>query len=278
MPDKTDIAYFGPAGTFTHQAALYYNGNANMKPYHTIDDLLEAVNLGHASLGVVPLENSTEGVINATLDNLIFETDLFIKAELSLKISQNLFVRDENSKKEIKKILSHPQGLAQCRKFLRQYYPNAEYVPAASTSEAVKTAAESAEAVAAIGNTLAGLIYNLRPVKENIQDFAENTTTFVVVTKENTAPPKAGFKTSIALSLKDKPGELHKMLDIFAVWDINMTKILSRPARGKPGEYVFFIDFGGFEDALYVNDALKMIRRKAGFLKELGSYPVIVAK
>lgn len=270
-----DIAYLGPAGTFTQQAAYFYQKNAEMLAYQTIDEVIEAVDKGMASLGIVPIENSTEGTVNATLDTLIFDAQVFIKEELSLKISQNLFIKKENEGKEIKKILSHPQGLAQCRKFMRENFPGAETVATASTAEAAKIVSESEEVLAAVGNSLAGDIYGLHTMCENIQDQNENTTTFVVITKEDTSPPVMGYKTSLAFSKQDKPGELHKILDIFAIWDINMTKILSRPMRHKPGEYVFFIDFEGFDAIEDVNDALRMIRRKTNFFKLLGSYPVM---
>lgn len=270
-----DIAYLGPVGTFTQQAALFYNKDARMHAYQTIDEVIESVWRGEAPLGVVPIENSTEGTVNATLDTLIFDANLFIKAEISLKISQNLFMKKELTSEKIKAILSHSQGLAQCRKYLHKHYPEAETVPVSSTAEAAKIVSESGEALAAVGNSLAGKIYGLSTVKENIQDQNENTTTFVAVTKEDTSQPVKGYKTSLAFSMQDKPGELHKILDIFAIWDINMTKILSRPMRNKPGEYVFFIDFEGFETVEDVNDALKMIGRKTNFLKLLGSYPVL---
>ncbi|MDR3092196.1 MAG: prephenate dehydratase [Clostridiales bacterium] len=269
------IAYLGPRGTFTQQAAdLYAKGaGAVFDPRPTIDDVIADVDSGKTELGVVPIENSTEGTVNVSLDKLIFGAEVYIEAQLTLPVSQNMFVRPENAGKPVEKIISHPQALAQCREFISANYGAAELIPAASTAKAAEEVSRSGGSIAAVGNSLAGELYGLLTLHENIQDDAGNATIFAVLTKRDTSAPKDGFNTSVAFGVKNRPGELYRVLDIFAIWDINMTKILSRPMPGKTGEYVFFTDLSGERGDL--ESALEMVKRKAGFLKTLGSYPVV---
>ncbi|MCL2032931.1 MAG: prephenate dehydratase [Methanomassiliicoccaceae archaeon] len=278
------IAYLGPEGTFTEQAADFFvrstdHLEALLFPLSSIEDVFEAVENNKADYGVVPIENSIEGAVNTTIDTLIFDSKLFISKQLTLPIVQNLMVGEKNAGGKITKILSHPQALAQCRKFINKSYPDAVVEFVSSTAEAAKLAAscdgENGEIIAAIGSKVSADLYDLTTIHENIQNNKNNTTQFILLTKANTSLPKAGCSTSIVFSTEDKPGELYKILDIFAIWDLNMTKILSRPTKNRHGEYVFFIEISGYENTSDVSDALTMIKRKTSFFKNMGSYHTI---
>lgn len=274
------IAYLGPEGTFSQQAVIIYSSeyikesNPIFVPYQTIDEVIASVNTGKIPIGIVPFENSTEGTVNATLDTLIFDAEVSIIAQLSLKITQNLFIKPADDGLKITKILSHPQGLAQCRKFLQANFAGVLLSPQSSTAEAARIVADSDEPIAAVSNYLAGEIYGLKAVYTDIQDQSENSTTFVVISKtsKETVPDSDNYKTALVFSTLNKPGELYRILDIFSIWDINMTKILSRPMRNRPGEYVFYVDLEGRERD--ISDGLKMVKRKTGFCKILGSYSI----
>ncbi|MDR2698121.1 MAG: prephenate dehydratase [Candidatus Methanoplasma sp.] len=277
------IAYFGPEGTFTEQAARCFAGSMDgedisFSPLASIEDVFEAVETGAADCGVVPIENSIEGGVNTTIDTLIFDADLFISKQLSLPVVQNMMVSKKNADGRVSKILSHPQALAQCRKFINKHYPDAVTEASNSTAEAARiTAGCGLErgGTAAIGSKNSAEIYDLKIIHENIQDDKNNMTQFVLLTKTDTSAPMIGRKTSIAFSTEHRPGELYKILDIFALWDLNMTKIMSRPTKGRQWEYVFFIEIEGYENAADVADALTMIKRKTVFFKNLGSYQTL---
>lgn len=277
------IAYLGPEGTFTEQAARLIIKSIErdpvlLKPMTTIEDVFEQVESGRAGFGVVPVENSIEGAVNATIDTLIFDYGLFISNQFSMPVVQNIMVRNDNDKKAVTKILSHPQALAQCRKFINKHYQGAAIETVSSTSEAARIVAENVfgenEIPAAIGAGISAEIYGLKILHSGIQDSLNNTTQFITITKTDTSEPKLGCKTSLAFSTQNKPGELYKILDIFSIWDLNMTKIISRPTKNRHGEYVFFIDIEGYENLPDVRDALAMIKRKTSFYKNLGSYQV----
>ncbi len=264
--------YLGPKGTFTYQAAGLLVPGSERQPYYAIDDVLKAAITGEIQYGVVPIENSTEGFVNATLDSLIFDREgLYIKKELFLPVSHSIMALSGTKKEEIKRILSHPQALAQCRKYLNTYFKDVPLIPSASTAEAARLVAEGGVGDAAIAIEPAAEIYGLSVIDKEIQDQKFNHTRFILLSKEDTSLPKAGSKTSIAFSTANKPGELYKILDIFSLWDINMTAIISRPMRNCPGEYVFFVDIEGYDEN-DAKDALKMIRRKAKLFKNLGTY------
>ena len=277
------IAYLGPEGTFTEQAAKCFMDSMDqqglsLSPLASIEDVFEAVETGAAACGVVPIENSIEGGVNVTVDTLIFDSDLFISKQLTLPIIQNLMVSEKNAGAEITKIISHPQALAQCRKFINRTYPDAVIEVANSTAEAARAAASWQEGggnVAAIGPKNSAAIYGLKVIHENIQENNSNTTQFVLLTKTDTSAPKSGCSTSVVFSTKDRPGELNRVLGIFSIWELNMTRILSRPTKNRHGEYVFFIEISGYEDVADVSEALAMIERKTIFFKNLGSYRTI---
>ena len=274
------IAYLGPKGTFTEQAAMRFSilsgaQEFSPSPLTSIEDVFEAVETGAADCGVVPIENSIEGGVNAAIDTLIFDSDLFISKQLTLPIVQNLMVSEKNAGRDVTRIISHPQALAQCRKFINRVYPDATIEIAASTAEAAKIVAASSEAVAAIGPKNSADIYGLKIICENIQDNKNNTTQFILLTKTDTSLPKNGCSTSVVFSTKDEPGELYRVLGIFAIWNLNMTRILSRPTKNRQGEYVFFIEISEYGNAADVSDALTMIKRKTIFFKNLGSYQIV---
>lgn len=268
------IGYLGPAGTFSEQAALKIKGNNEIIPYHTIKEVIDAVNNGELDEGIVPIENSTEGTINITVDSLIFDSDLFIKKQVELSVEQNFLIKKETDPTKITKILSHPQGIAQCRSFIAKHFPQAETVETTSTSEAARIVSESNENIAAIGLKNSAEIYNLELYKESIQDNKNNFTTFVVVSKNSMTASVQNKKTSVAFSTVNEPGQLYRILDIFSIWDLNLIKIISRPMRNKPKEYVFFVDIEGNNSDEDLADSLNMVTRKSSFFKFLGSYTI----
>jgi len=278
------IAYLGPEGTFTEQAAKYFAETTrqsilSLLPQATIEEVFEAVENNKADAGVVPFENSIEGAVTTTIDTLIFDSKLFISKLLTLPVEQNLIINGKDAGRKISKIVSHPQALAQCRKFINKHYSGVPVEITNSTAEAVRMVAEdnreSNEVIAAIGSQYAAEHYSLKVAHRNIQSSKNNSTQFILLTKTNTSLPKIGCSTSIAFSTEDKPGELYKVLDIFAIWDLNMTKIMSRPTKNKQGEYVFFVEISGYDSVSDVSDALTMIKRKTSFFKNLGSYSSI---
>ncbi|MCL2510040.1 MAG: prephenate dehydratase [Methanomassiliicoccaceae archaeon] len=275
------IAYLGPEGTFTEQAAKSFIGalderGLSLSPLASIEDVFEAVENGTAAYGVVPIENSIEGGVNVTIDTLIFDSDLFISKQLTLPIVQNLMISEKNAGKKVTKILSHPQALAQCRKFINRMYPDAIVEAANSTAEAAKAASrESGEVIAAIGPKNSAELYGLKIIHENIQENKKNSTQFVLLTKKDTSEPKSGCSTSVVFATKDKPGELNRVLGIFSIWELNMTRILSRPTKNRQSEYVFFIEISGYDEAADVAEALAMIKRKTIFFKNLGTYRIV---
>lgn len=272
------LGYLGPKGTFSEQAALLYADkcvkDCEFEMFFNITDVIAAVNEGAIDRGIVPLENSIEGTVTSTVDTLIFDTELFIQRDLILKINQNLMARPGIKIGDVKKIVSHPQGLAQCRKYIRSIGVR-ETSDVSSTAEAAHIVSESSEAVAAIAPGRAAEVYGLEIIGKNIQDDGTNATRFVVISKEETEL-RAGVKTSIAFTLDDdnSPGRLYKVLDILNIYEINMIKIESRPAKHKLGTYVFYIDLVA-ENEEDLRDAVKMIKRKVAFFKFLGSYSTI---
>jgi len=268
------LGYLGPSGTFSEQAAFIVNDKYNfeLRKYRTIWEVLESVDKSDIDIGIVPIENSTEGTVNITVDSMIFDINVFIQSEIILSVKHNFMVNKNCKTDNITKVLSHPQALAQCRMFLRKNYPKAELINTASTSEAVKTVSESNENWAAIGIKRCADIYNLNIIYENIQDNDNNYTQFVVISKNNKLLCENFTNTSVAFSTSHRPGQLYRLLDIFSIWDLNLTKIVSRPMRNKAGEYVFFVEIESNKQNSDLNDALKMIQRKTSFFKNLGSY------
>lgn len=268
------LGYLGPHGTFTEQAAIKAGNDYKTVSFPTILDVLENVNNKSIDAGIVPIENSIEGIVNITLDTMLFDVSLYIQSKIILPIEQNLMAKKGVKKNEITKILSHPQALPQCKKFLKQNYPNISQISVNSTSEGAKIVSESDEKIAAIGIKKCAEIYKLDIIDENIQDDNNNYTQFIIVSKKDTRNIYCEKATSIAFSTPNEPGRLYKILDILALWDLNMTRIISRPMRNKIGEYVFFIDLEDNKNPKDIEEALIMLKRKTSYFKNLGSYPV----
>ncbi|MDR1914201.1 MAG: prephenate dehydratase [Clostridiales bacterium] len=266
------IGYLGPAGTFSQQAAMLVRErekwDGELIPFSSIIELLEAADKFEIKYAVAPLENSTEGAINITLDSLIFELDLFIQRQIVLPISHCLMKRAGTEK--ISRVYAHSQSLAQCRGYLRTHYPQALCVPLFSNAEAARMVSEGEQSSAAIAPGFAADIYNLKVIAAGIQDQKNNFTTFIVLSGESTRIFE-NSKTTVAFCTNNDPGALNKILNVFSVWDINMTKIISRPFKNRPGEYVFYVELEDYNNN-DLSDALKLLKRKTPFCKYLGSY------
>jgi chorismate mutase/prephenate dehydratase len=264
------VAYLGPEGTFTHLAAMKKFGEkAKYIPVKTIDEVFREVEKKRVDYGVVPVENSIEGIVTHTLD-VFLESDLKIISEISLEIHHYLLSK-ENSLDKIKKIYSHPQAIAQCRNWIGENLPEAEIFETESTISAVKKVMKEKNA-AAIASEIASSMYNLNIIAERIEDFRENITRFLVIGSDF-AEKTGNDKTSILFSIKDRVGALHDILSYFKEENINLTKIESRPSKKKAWEYVFFVDFIGHKDDINVKRALNNVEKVSVFLKILGSYP-----
>jgi prephenate dehydratase len=232
--------------------------------------VIEAVSGGGAARGVVPFENAIEGAVNSTIDTLVFEAELFIKRRISIPVDHALMSR----RPAFSKIISHPQALAQCRRFISANYPDTDVYEAASTAEAARLASMD-ESAAAVAAPAAAELYGLNVIRRGIMDASGNSTQFVLISKEDTTEPQPGRSAALAFSTENRPGGLYGILDLVAIWDINMTKILSRPIKGRNGEYIFFVELecGNTPEAVDdVKDALKMVARKSSFYKPLGVY------
>jgi chorismate mutase/prephenate dehydratase len=265
------VAYLGPAATYTHQAALQQFGRmADLRPAPTTDAIFAQVESGQAEFGVVPVENSNEGVVSHTLD-LFVESALTIAAEIHVPIHHDLLSKS-GELRQIRSVHSHPQALAQCRAWLELNLPNVPQQTTHSTAQAAELASRSDE-VAAIASSIAADLYGLRVVHSGIEDHAENTTRFLVIAKR---PPRRSSRdiTSILFSIKrDQVGALYKALEPFHDNRVNLTRIESRPTRVRAWEYVFFCDFEGHIEDPNVAAAIRELRPRCDFVKVLGSYP-----
>ena len=272
-----NIGYLGPKGTFSQKAAEVYLNNISLMDvvliaYENITDLIIAVNQGELDEAVVPIENSMEGSVNITLDMLAWEVDLKIKKEIVLPIIHNIMAKDFNE--DFSLILSHPQAIGQCRYFLHKYYSDVPIKYTYSTAQAAEKVSQSEEKWAAIAGEKAAQEYGLNIIKTSIQDNINNVTRFIVLSRKDSE--KTGKdKTSIIFSTEDKPGSLYRILQILDLWNINMSRIESRPTKNSLGKYIFFVDINGHHKDEDLNDALTMIRRKTSFFKLLGSYQLI---
>lgn len=268
------IAFLGPEGTYTQEAALRHFGHAvQTLALSAIDEVFRDVEAGHAQFGVVPVENSTEGVINHTLD-MFMVSPLRICGEIELPIHHHLMAKGATLD-GAKRVLSHQQSLAQCREWLDANLPGIERVAVSSNAEAARRAAADNSAVAIAGESAARL-YGLSVLASNIEDRPDNTTRFLVIGKVE--PPASGRdKTSLLLSGRNVPGALHRLLAPLARHGVNMTRIESRPSHEKPWEYVFFLDVEGHVRDRRFKTVLKALEKEAAFVKWLGSYPRAVA-
>lgn len=264
------VAYLGPEGTFTHLACIKRFGlSAQFVPVRGIADVFAEVEKGNVDYGVVPIENSTEGVVSHTLDMFI-DSDLKICGEILSQISHNLLSRS-GGLKEIRKVYSHPHAIAQSKRWLEANLPDVDIFEVSSTASAAELAAKD-PAAAAIASELAADLYGLQVIYRRIEDNPRNFTRFLVVGKKPSAPT-GNDKTSIVVSIRDRVGALYQLLQPFAENGINLTKIESRPSKQKAWEYLFYIDFEGSVEEERVQRALEAVREESLFLKVLGSYP-----
>lgn len=268
------IAFLGPIGTFTQAAAIKHFGqNAITKPIASIDEVFREVESGSAHYGVVPVENSSEGVVNHTLD-CFKSSHLHVIGEVELPIHHQFLISSNTRKDSIKQIYAHQQTLAQCRHWLDAHYPGVERVALSSNAEAARRIKNEWHS-AAIASDVAAQIYDLEILHPNIEDNPENTTRFLVIGREKSL--KSGHdKTSLLISAHDKAGALLEILQPFATYGITLTSIETRPALPEKWAYVFFVDLKGHVDDENVTKALDDIRPHVKELRVLGSYPIAV--
>jgi len=269
LQKKMRIAFLGPEATFTHQAAIRRFGSSLLYcPHRTITDVFNEVSKSRADYGVVPIENSTEGVVTHTLDMFV-DSDLKIVSQLVLPVQHCLL--SNSRKSQIKKLFAHPQALAQCRAWVQNNLPRVEIIETSSNARSAELAAKEKDS-AAIAGHLAAEKYRLRALEYDIQDNAANATRFFVLGRQ-CSPPTGHDRTSMMISLADKVGALHRAIAAFRRYRINMTKIESRPSKRKAWEYVFFIDCDGHVSDHKVAKAIAELEQQCSFLKVLGSYP-----
>jgi len=272
------IAYLGPPGTFSEEAALKYDEKAQLLPFSSIPAVAAAVDTGIAEEGVVAIENSLEGSVTDTLDLLIHESKLLIQQELVLPVEHHLLVKPGTEALEIKVIFSHPQALAQCRRFLERCFPKAEMVAALSTAAAVEQMMSSSTPAAAIGTHRAAQLYGAQILARNVQDHSPNVTRFVVLARHD-HPPTGRDKTSLCFSFgEDRPGLLYNVLKEFAECNINLAKVESRPSKESLGRYIFLVDLEGHRQDSSIRQVLKKVQAKTSLFKVFGSYPRYVEK
>jgi chorismate mutase/prephenate dehydratase len=264
------VAYLGPAGTFTHLASRrLFGSSAHYLPEGNIREVFEAVSRGLARYGVVPIENSTEGVVNYTLDMFI-DSDLKINSEIMLQVSHNLLSKT-GKKSDVKTVYSYPQATAQCRNWLNNHFPGVPVIEELSTAAAAKRVSKDSSA-AAVASELASQEYKLKFVQKGIEDYKENLTRFLVIGKD-WSPRSGRDKTSILFSIKDEPGALYTILRHFSKNKLNLSRIESRPSKRKAWEYIFFVDMEAHIDEKKVRKAIDEVKKECLYLKVLGSYP-----
>ena len=264
------VAYLGPKATFTHLACMRQFGfSASYVPVGGIKEVFSEVERNRAQYGVVPIENSTEGVVNHTLD-MFMDSPLKIVGEILQEVSHHLMNRSGKID-DVKRLVSHPHAIAQCRNFIENQLPRIPVTEVSSTARAAEHAAED-PAVAAIASEVAAQLYGLSIIKHRIEDNINNYTRFLVIAERGLGLTGRD-KTSIMFSVRDRVGALYDILKPFAAHAINLTKIESRPSRKKAWEYVFFVDMEGHQEDAPVRGALEQLRADCAFLKVLGSYP-----
>ena len=274
LEQPTRVAYLGPEGTFTQQAALKHFGHSSdAQPVSTIDQVFREVEASAVNYGVVPVENSTEGMVSHTLDTFM-NSNLKIVGEVALRIHHNLMISSNTDPERITRIYSHSQTLAQCRAWLDENYPSAERVAVNSNAEAAKRVKGEWNS-AAIAGDIAGQIYDLEILAEKIEDSPDNTTRFLIVGTEDTQP-SGNDKTSIMLRMRNKPGALYELLKPFREHQVDLTRLETRPSKSENWNYVFFLDFNGHNQDEQVTKVFELLTDSAVELKVLGSYPVAV--
>ena len=271
LEQPVKVAYLGPEGTFTQEAALKHFGDSAVSvPQSAIDEVFREVLSGSCHYGVVPVENSTEGVISHTLDSFM-DSSLKICGEVELRIHQHFMVGINTDKNNISRVYSHAQSLAQCRQWLNSNFPAIERVAVSSNAEAAKRVQGEWNS-AAIAGDMACELYDLEKLREKIEDNPDNSTRFLIIGREEV--PKSGKdRTSVVVSVRNKPGALHDLLEPFQRHGVDMTRLESRPSRNSNWTYVFFIDFEGHIEDQAVSKVLDELNSQVIELKVLGSYP-----
>jgi chorismate mutase/prephenate dehydratase len=263
------IAYLGPEATFTHLAALKrFGSQVEYIASDSIGDVFSEVEKDNADYGVVPIENTIEGAVSHTLD-MFMDSDLKICAQIILDVAHNLLANCPKNK--IKRVYSNPHVFGQCRIWLQENLPGSEKIEVSSTTRAAQIAAKEKYS-ACIASALAGRVYKLKAIASDIEDSPHNITRFFVIGK-SAVPATGDDKTSIMFSIKDRIGALHDMLMPFKKYNINLTKIESRPSKKKAWDYYFFVDLAGHRNDARIKKALSELENRCRFLKVLGSYP-----
>lgn len=271
LEQPVKVAFLGPEGTFTQEAALKHFGDSAISvPMAAIDEVFRDVLAGSCHYGVVPVENSTEGVISHTLDSFI-DSSLKICGEVELRIHQNLLIGPNTNKDNITRVYSHAQSLAQCRQWLNSHLPNVERVAVSSNAEAAKRVQGEWNS-AAIAGDMSCQLYGLEKLNDKIEDNPDNSTRFLIIGREEVSP-SGDDRTSIVVSVQNKTGALHDLLEPFRRNNVDMTRLESRPSRSSKWSYVFFIDFAGHIDDAPVAAVLEELSSGVADLKVLGSYP-----
>jgi len=272
---RTRVAYLGPKGTFCEQAAQKYFSSLKVRfePVTSIADVFRMVEENKVLYGVVPVENSLEGSVNETLE-LLLDSDLLVYGEVELRIEHCLITKPNTKFEDLKLVLSKSQALAQCHRFLQNKLSTVEIKEVNSTAKAVEML-NNMDNAAAIGTENAAKNFGMTILIKGIEDNINNFTRFFILSQKD-SQPTGRDKTSIIFSAKNTPGSLYNILGAFATREINLTKVESRPVRGKPWEYIFYLDFDGHKNDQKSKDALKDIEEKCIFVKILGSYPKAV--
>ncbi len=268
------VAFLGPEGTYTHCAAVKHFGSLiETRPVESIEEVFRVVEADSANFGVVPVENSSAGVINHTLD-LFMKSSLTISGEVALRIRHNL-LSSVASLQDIKRVYAHQQSLSQCNLWLDKHLPNAERIAMSSNAQAVLLVKDNADNTAAIGGVMAAELYGVPVVEADIEDEPDNTTRFAVI-GQHKSPPSGEDRTSLLVFVHNKPGSLYDLLKPLAERGISMSNIESRPSRRGVWDYVFFIDVDGHRDDEVVKQAISEIEKASAMVTVLGSYPKAV--
>jgi chorismate mutase/prephenate dehydratase len=270
VEDNLAVAYLGPRGTFSEEAAAKrFGGSVNAIPCASIDEVFRQVEARQAGYGVVPVENSTEGAVGRTLD-LLLGTTARICGEVLMPVHQCLMSKAAE-RSAVTRVYGHSQSLAQCHNWLNDNLPGTERIPVVSNAEAARMAARE-DGAASLGSRAGAALYGLHLMAENIEDNPSNTTRFLVLGRQEVSP-SGRDKTSLVMSALNRPGAMHELLTPLAQHGVSMTRLESRPSRTGMWEYVFFVDIEGHEHDVPVTAALEGLRSRAAFLKILGSYP-----
>ncbi len=276
LEEPMRIAFLGPEGTFTQAAALKHFGHSVISaPLASIDEVFREVESGAAHYGVVPVENSTEGMVNSTLDSFI-GSRLKVTGEVKLRIHHHLLCVNGIDLSKVKRIVSHEQSLAQCRQWLNTHLPHTERISVSSNAEAARLVSSGEldpQTTVAVAGDMAAELYNLSILKEKIEDRPDNTTRFLILGQE-LVPASGKDKTSIIVSTRNRPGALYHLLEPFHKNNISLTRIETRPSLSGNWTYIFFIDFEGHCEDAGIQKVLDEIATQAVELKILGSYPV----